>query len=107
MVDFSNQWFREQCEENGWNPDNELSKSTVDLARQCAVKMKRFMDAKENYSDEEVHKKLDEQIKFWNNERIEHMLNALFYAEVMHGLGDGFNEFVKKQMTRKEFLLRR
>src|SRR5690625_7590426 len=92
MVEFSNKWYRETCTENGLNPDNELSKTAVDLARDRAIDMKKYMDAKENYDDENLHKKFDKEISRLDNERIGHMLDALMYAEIMADLGDGRSE---------------
>ena len=106
-VDFDNKWYRETGRENGFNPDNELSKSAVDLARDCAISMKKYMDTLEEYDDEHLHQKLQKEIDRLNNSRIEHMLNALFYAEVMAGLGEGFNQFLIKDQQRKNHLRRR
>ena len=97
-IDFSNKWFREFCAENGLNPDNELSQSAVQLARDRAVDMKKNMDALRNYEhldNDDLNSELQERINKLNNERIGHMLDAVAYAEVMNSLGDGFNEFVK------------
>lgn len=105
QIDFSNKWFRESCAENGLNPDNELSQSAVQLARDRAVDMKKNMDALRNYEhldNDDLNSELQERINKLNNERIGHMLDAVAYAEVMNSLGDGFNEFVKKQVVRKE-----
>ena len=35
MVEFSNKWYRETCIENNLNPDNELSKTAIDLSKRC------------------------------------------------------------------------
>lgn len=106
-VDFDNKWYRETCKENGFNPDNELSKSAIDLARDCAISMKKYMDTQEQYDDEYLQQKLQNEIDRLNNDRIGHMLNALFYAEVMAGLGEGFNQFLIKDQQRKKHLRRR
>ena len=106
-VDFDNKWYRETCKENGFNPDNELSKSAIDLARDCAISMKKYMDTQEQYDDEYLQQKLQNEIDRLNNDRIGHMLNALFYAEVMAGLGEGFNQFLIKDQQRKNHLRRR
>lgn len=106
-VDFDNKWYRETCKENGFNPDNELSKSAIDLVRDCAISMKKYMDAQEQYDDEYLQQKLQNEIDRLNNDRIGHMLNALFYAEVMAGLGEGFNQFLIKDQQRKKHLRRR
>lgn len=103
-IDFDNKWFRETCSSGGLDPDNELSKSAVDLARDKAIEMKKYMDAKEQYQDEEILRKLDENINRLNNERIGHMLDAVAYAEVMGGLGDGFNEFAKRIIDRRKYI---
>lgn len=105
-IDFNNKWYRETCKENGLDPDNELSKSAVAIAYEYSKKMKKYIDAKAAYEGEELQQKLDEQIDRLNNERINYMLNALYYAEVMGGLGNDFNEFVKRQMKQKEMLVR-
>lgn len=97
-VDFSNQWFRETCIESGLDPDNALSQSTIDLAKDCAIKMKYYMGAKERYTNNNATSAIDIEISKWNERRIGHMLNALFYAEVMNGL-PGFDEFIKKRMN--------
>lgn len=104
MVDFSNKWYRDTCSENGFNPDNELSKSAITLAKDCAIRMKKYMDTQKQYEDEQVHSKLQKEIDELNNERIGHMLNALFYAEIMAGLGEGFNQFLIKDQQRKNYL---
>jgi len=101
MVEFSNRWYRETCLQNGLNPDNELSKTAVDLARDRAIDMKKYMDAKKNYDDVSLHKKLDREITRLDNERVGHMLDALTYAEIMVGLGDGFNTFVKQYSDKR------
>lgn len=106
-VDFDNKWYRETCKENGFNPDNELSKSAIDLARDCAISMKKYMDTQKQYDDEYLQQKLQNEIDRLNNDRIGHMLNALFYAEVMAGLGEGFNQFLIKDQQRKKHLRRR
>lgn len=105
-IDFSNQWFLETCEENGFDPDNELSKTAVALAYRCSVNMKKYMNAKEHYEDELLREKLDQQIGRLNDDRIGYMLNALTYAEIVSGLGKGFNQFLKKEIKRKEILRR-
>lgn len=107
MVDFNNKWFRETCEQNGWNPDNIASQSAVDVARKRSKEMKMYMDAQKDYTNENLKVKIQEQIDRLNNERIEFMLNALFYAEVMDGLGEGFNQFLIKDQKRKEYLRRK
>lgn len=106
MVDFNNKWFRETCEEAGWDPDNALSQSAIGIAKTYAIKMKKNMDAKKNYDDETLQKRFDERINGLNNERINYMLNALTYAEVMAGLG-GFDEFIKGKEKRRQMLLKR
>ncbi len=109
-VDFNNKWFRDTCEEYGLDPDNELSKSAIALAYQCALKIKLYLDALNVYeylNDEELNQKIIRQIDRLNNERIEHMLNALFYAEVVAGLGKDYNKFLRRQLIRKEHLLSR
>lgn len=104
MVDFSNKWYRDTCSENGFNPDNELSKSAITLAKECAIHMKKYMDTQEQYENEHLYLKLQKEIDRLNNSRIEHMLNALFYAEVMAGLSEGFNQFLIKDQQRKNYL---
>lgn len=99
MVEFSNQWFRDTCKENELDPDNELSKVPVGLARECAVAMKKYMDAQKNYS-EQVQSKLQLEIDKLNNQRIGYMLDALTFAEIVSGNGKGFNNFLKKQARR-------
>lgn len=105
-IDFDNKWYRETCRQNGFNPDNELSKSTIDLARDCAISMKKYLDTQKQYEDEQLHQRLQKEIDRLNNQRIEHMLNALFYAEIMAGLGEGFNQFLIKDQQRKNYLRR-
>ena len=102
MVDFSNKWYRETCLENGFDPDNVLSQSAVEVAKQCAINMKMYMDNKKYYEDEEVVSRLDEQINRLNNERIEFMLYALTYAEIMSEMGESFNTFVKQYLRNRE-----
>ena len=105
MVEFSNKWYRETCLKNGLNPDNELSKTAVDLARDRAIDMKKYMDTKKNYDDVLLHKKLDREITRLDNERVGHMLDALTYAEIMVGLGDSFNTFAKQHLEKKKRLM--
>ena len=102
MVEFSNKWYRETCIENNLNPDNVLSQSAIAVARQCAIDMKMYMDNKEHYEDEEVKARLDEQINRLNNERIEFMLYALTYAEIMSGMSAGADKFIKTMINRQE-----
>ena len=102
MVDFNNQWYRENCIENGLNPDNVLSQSAIAVAKQCAIDMKMYMDNKEHYEDEEVKARLDEQINRLNNERIEFMLYALTYAEIMSEMGVGADKFIETMIKRQE-----
>ena len=102
MVDFSNKWYRETCLENGLDPDNVLSQSAVEVAKQCAIDMKLYMDNKKHYESKELLIKLDEQIKRLNNERIEFMLYALTYAEIMKEMGKGFDTFVKRYLDKRE-----
>ena len=102
MVDFSNKWYRETCLENGFDPDNVLSQSAVEVAKQCAINMKMYMDNKKYYEDEEVRARLDEQINRLNNERIEFMLYALTYAEIMDEMGKGFDTFAKRYLDKRE-----
>ena len=106
MVDFSNKWYRETCLENGFNPDNVLSQSAVEVAKQCAIDMKMYMNNKEHYEDEELVSKLDEQINRLNNERIEFMLYALTYAEIMSEMGVGADKFIETMINRQELARR-
>src|SRR5690625_3613253 len=106
MVDFSNKWYRETCIENGLNPDNILSQSAIAVAKQCAIDMKMYIDKKEQYEDEEVRTRLDEQINRLNNERIECMLYALTYAEIMNGVGAGADKFIETMIKRQELARR-
>lgn len=105
-IDFNNQWFRDTCKQNGFDADNELSKSAVALAYECARDMKKYIDAREHYTDEDLKYKLDKQINRLNDERIGYMLNALMYAEIAYELGSGFNQFLSKEIKRKEILRR-
>lgn len=102
MVDFSNKWYRKTCLENGLNPDNVLSQSAVEVAKQCVIDMKLYMDNKKHYESKELLIKLDEQIKRLNNERIEFMLYALTYAEIMKEMGKGFDTFAKRYLDKRE-----
>ena len=109
MVQFNNKWYRQMCLDNGFNADNELSVTAVDMAREKAIRMKRFMDAKKLYKehgDDLLVLKLDAEIERLDNERVEYMLDALFYAEVMSGLGDGYNQFVKQYLSKRQALTR-
>lgn len=105
MVEFSYKWFCEECEKARLNPGNELSESAIFLAHDRAVEMKMYMDAKEDYDDEVLKMNLQANIDRLNNARIGHMLDALFYAEVMSGLGDNFNKFVKRKNDRKRMII--
>ena len=102
MVDFSNKWYRETCLENGLDPDNVLSQSAIEVAKQYAIDMKMYMDNKKHYESKELLIKLDEQIKRLNNERIEFMLYALTYAEIMKEMGKGFDTFAKRYLDKRE-----
>lgn len=102
MVDFSNKWYRETCLENGLNPDNVLSQSAIEVAKQYAIDMKMYMDNKKHYKSEELLMKFDEQINRLNNERIEFMLYALTYAEIMKEMGKGFDTFAKRYLGKRE-----
>ena len=102
MVDFNNKWYRETCLEHGFNPDNVLSQSAIAVAKQCAVDMKMYMDNNKYYEDEEVKARLDEQINRLNNERIEFMLYALTYAEIMNEMGAGADKFIETMINRQE-----
>lgn len=102
MVDFSNKWYRETCLENGLDPDNILSQSAIEVAKQYAIDMKMYMDNKKHYENKELLIKLDEQIKRLNNERIEFMLYALTYAEIMGEMGKGFDTFAKRYLDKRK-----
>ena len=102
MVEFSNKWYRETCIENNLNPDNELSKTAIDLARDRAIDMKMYMDTKNNYEGAKLQKKLDREIERLDNERVGHMLDALFYAEIISGLGNGYNTFIKRYFEKRQ-----
>ena len=102
-IDFDNKWFRETCSSGGLDPDNELSKSAVDLARDKAIEMKKYMDAQKKY-DDTLHTEFQKNIDRLNNERIGHMLDALTYAEIVDGLGGGFNEFAKRIIDRRKHI---
>ena len=109
MVQFNNKWYRQMCLDNGFNADNELSVTAVNMAREKAIRMKRFMDAKKLYKehgDDLIVLKLDAEIERLDNERVEYMLDALFYAEVMSGLGDNYNQFVKQYLSKRQALTR-
>ena len=102
MVDFSNKWYRETCLENGLDPDNVLSQSAIEVAKQYAIDMKMYMDNKKHYESEELLMKFDEQINRLNNERIEFMLYALTYAEIMNEMGAGADKFIETMIKRQE-----
>lgn len=104
-VDFSYAWYRQTCEENGFDPDNILSQSAIEVAKSIAIDMKRYMDENQGHN-KELQEELDRQIKRLDNERIEFMLNALTYAEIMAKVGDGFNKFLIRQTQRNEHLKR-
>lgn len=99
-IEFSNQWYRETCKENGFDPDNILSQSAIEVAKDRAISMKMYMDTQEKYEDEQLHSKLQKEIERLNDERIEFMLNALIYAEVMAKSGKGYNEFLKRMVGK-------
>ena len=61
------------------------------------------MDAKETYG---LLDKLDAQIERLDNERVAHMLDALFYAEIISGIGDSFNTFIKGHLGKRESVMR-
>lgn len=105
-IEFSNKWYREACAEAGLNPDNVLSKSEVDLARKMAIGAKKYMDAKKNYPDPELQMKFDQEIKRLNEKRIEHMLNALDFAQFIKEADVGFDHFLERQLNRREKLLK-
>lgn len=104
-VEYSNKWYRETCIEAGLNPDNVLSDSEVQLARDTAKDIRKYQIAKENYLDPEVQKKLDKQIKRLNEQRIGHMFEALTFAEIVAGVGKGFDKFLEHQINRRKTLL--
>lgn len=106
MVDFNNEWYRETCIENGLDPDNVLSQSAIEVARARAMEMKKYMDTKGKYKDKKLHEKIDFEINRLNNERIEFMLYALTYAEIIKEMGYGANEFIKSVIKRQEFARR-
>lgn len=100
LVEFSYQWYTDSCKSEGYDPDNVLSAVLIDLARECAVKMKKYMDAKKNYTSEVEQQKIDKEITKLNNERIGHMLDALQFAKMVAENGQGFNSFLKSQTSR-------
>lgn len=106
-VEFSNKWYRETCESVGLNPDNILSSSEVDLARDRAIDMQKYLRAKKVYPDPELINKFDKRIKELDEKRVGHMLNALYFAEVVGGLGVGFDKFLENQYNRRKRLLKR
>lgn len=99
LVEFSYQWYQDSCKEEGYDATNVLSAVSIETARSCAVKMKKYMDSKANYAGESEHKKLDKEISKLNNERIGHMLDALQFAKLMAENGQGFNVFLKNQTS--------
>lgn len=103
---FNNKWFRETCEAEGWNPDGMFTQSSIVLARERAVDMKLYMDAKKNYPDVKLQKKFDEQIKRLDEERVGYMLNALLFAEVSAENGVNFDRFLERHINQRKHLLR-
>ena len=102
-IDYSNKWYREMCREHGLNADNVLSQSTVESAKHIAIQMKKFMDAKRNYpNDEELHEKLDKQIKKLNDSRMELMIAALEQADIMNKMGNSADKFFRRYVKRQE-----
>jgi hypothetical protein len=101
-VYFSNEDYKKTCEEEGFQYDNLLSQSAVEVAYECSRKMKYFMDAKKGCNDPVAIKKIDKEIKKWDERRLEFMLNALFYAEIMNGLGEGADEFYRKIFNERK-----
>lgn len=106
MVDFNNKWYRETCIENGLDPDNVLSQSAIEVAKSRAADMKKYMDSKKQHKDERLHEKIVFEVNRLNNERIEFMLDALTYAEIIKEMGCGANEFIKSLIKRQEFTRR-
>ncbi|WP_217495667.1 hypothetical protein, partial [Salmonella enterica] len=72
--------------------------SCIDLARQCSVEMKTYMDMKNNYDDSLVHERSDKQIEDLNNKRIDYMIQALEFAVWFKKSGQGADEFVRKNV---------
>jgi len=106
-VDYSNKWFIQQCKDNGLDPNNVLSQSAVDVAREHAKKTKYWLgaskEAEKKYDNwEELKPKFDKQINRHNNARIEQMLYALDYAVIADDWPPKFNEFLKNYFERKD-----
>ncbi len=112
-IDFNNNWYREQCLENGLDPDNVLSQTSIEVAKAYAIKLKYWLDArelaKEQYLQEweELEPKFETQIERCNSARIGHMLDALDYAEIAGKWEPGFNEHLKRIYERHQHLLRK
>lgn len=100
-VDFSYKWYKEICQENGFNPNNALSTPSILDAKRCAKAMKLYMDAKKHYPDEKLQQEFDYQIAKWDNERVASMFNALSLAEVMHDFGKGADQFFDRLLNRR------
>lgn len=100
-VDFSYKWYKETCQENGFNPNNALSTPSILDAKRCAKDMKMYMIAKENYPDEDLQIKFDYHIDRLNNERIASMFNALGLAQVMHDFGKGADQFFDRILNQR------
>lgn len=101
MVVFNYEWYKDTCKEEGLNSKNVVSLVPIGLARDCSIKMKKYMDAKKSYSDKEVKMKFDREIDRLNNKRIGYMLDALQFAELVEENGRGFNEFLIKQTNMR------
>lgn len=99
---YNYKWYKETCEENGFDPKNLFSKTAIDLARKSSVGMKLFMDAKKNYPDKELQAKFDFEIKKLDEQRVGYMLDALHYAEFVKKQGKGYDVFLSKQLDEIE-----
>lgn len=104
-IEFNNKWYRETCVEGGLNPDNILSSSEIELARECSIGMKKYLIAKENYQGTELQRKFDIEIKRLNEKRIGHMFQALEFAEMMKKSGEGYDKFLESHYQRNKRLI--
>lgn len=98
-IDFNYQWFLVFCKEEGLPTDSLLVEEVIKNAKRQSIQMKKYMDMKNDYPDDElIQQRCDEQIKRLNDKRIEEMLFAVTCAEVSKDLGEDFDRWNRRQM---------
>lgn len=114
MADYDFKWFKQVCEEEGLTYDNIMVAHELSMAYGYACEVKWWRNqvrlAKRKPTDEShfltkrstkeyVINAFEEEVRWHNEKRIEHMLEAVEMAAIVKGLPKGFPEFLNKKYT--------